>query len=64
MIYKLLDSADGAKSLEISITTSSEVEFTITEILQHSTEFNNVSITKESLYTLIGALHTIQKKLN
>jgi hypothetical protein len=64
MIYKLLDSQDQEKCIEIQITSSQDIELTIYEHLQHSTEVNSVIIDKNNLYTLIGALHSIQKQLN
>jgi len=64
MIYKLLDTHDGNKSLEVRIVDSEDIEFTINEHIQHSTEITSTTIDKQDLYTLIGVLHSIQKQLN
>ncbi len=64
MIYKILGVHDHMTSLEVSTVDDVDISFKIVEQLQHSTEIQEVIISKEDLYTLIGALHTIQKKIS
>ncbi len=64
MIYKILGVHDHMTSLEVSTVDDVDISFKIVEQLQNSTEIQEVIISKEDLYTLIGALHTIQKKIS
>jgi len=64
MIYKILGLHDHMTSLEVSTVDDVDISFKIVEQLQNSTEIQEVIISKEDLYTLIGALHTIQKKIS
>lgn len=64
MIYKLCGVHDHMTSLEVSTVDDVDISFKIVEQLQNSTEIQEVIISKEDLYLLIGALHTIQKNLN
>ena len=64
MIYKILGCDDVTTSLEVFIVDGVDVCFKVTETLHHGEEIQEVTISKEHLYTLIGALHTIQKKIS